>query len=136
MASKKPDLVQHTVDIAASYILNNPISSKDLPGLIKTVHGTLNTLQAEKALEESSGQKPAVPISESVYDDYIVCLECGAKMRALKRHLKSYHGLTPDEYKAKWDLPADYPIVSPEYSKRRAGLAKQFRLGKGKKEDA
>ena len=123
------DLLQLTSEIVSAHVSNNPVSSTDLPQLIETVYTTLSGLKAGKP-EPEPEQKPAVPIKKSVTDDYIVCLEDGKKLKMLKRHLNTAYGMTPEEYRQKWGLPADYPMVAPNYSKTRKELAKKIGLGR------
>ncbi len=121
--------IQMTTDIIASYVSNNTIAVQELPDLIKSVHNAMVDLTGAAAAPVK--QKPAVPVSRSITDDYIICLEDGAKLKMLKRYIRTRFGLTPDEYRQKWRLPADYPMVAPAYAKRRSTLAKEIGLGKG-----
>jgi predicted transcriptional regulator len=123
--------VRITARIVAAYVSNNRMMAQDLPGLIQAVHQALMSLKGSN--NESGGgepQKPAVPIKKSVTNDYIVCLEDGLKFKSLKRHLRSSYDLTPEAYRAKWNLPHDYPMVAPNYAARRSTLAKQIGLGR------
>lgn len=124
----KSELLDMTATVVSSFVSNNPISSADLPGLISQVHSTLDQLGEREASE--ARPDPAVPIKKSVTDDYIICLEDGAKLKMLKRYLRTRYNLSPDEYRARWGLPADYPMTAPEYAKRRSQYAKQIGLGK------
>ena len=126
------DLIELAVDIVSAYVGNNSVSSDDLPGLIRLVHGSLASLTG--ADPEAEKLKPAVPIKKSVQNDYIVCLEDGKKYKSLKRHLGVHYGLTPDEYRQKWNLPANYPMVAPSYAAARSELAKSMGLGRKKSE--
>ena len=126
------ELVELAAEIVAAYVGNNAVPSNELPALIKDVYGALadavsNAGAAEEPVEEL---KPAVPVRRSVTDDYIVCLECGGKFKSLRRHLKSRHDLTPEEYRAKWGLPADYPMVAKNYREARSKLAREMGLGR------
>ena len=124
-------LLAHTSVIVSSYVQQNQISSADVPSLIKLIHGALSTLSSvETRPETATEQVPAVAIRKSVHDDYIVCLEDGAKLKMLKRYLMSRYGLTPDAYRAKWDLPANYPMVAPNYAQMRSDMAKRIGLGR------
>ena len=130
--SLSADLVDLTAEIVAAYVGNNAVPSNELPALIKDVYGALaeaigNGGRQEQPTEEL---KPAVSIRRSVTDDYIACLECGGKFKSLRRHLNSRHGLTPEEYRAKWGLPADYPMVAKNYREARSKLAKDMGLGR------
>jgi len=128
-AIEHSELLSLTSDIVAAHVSNNAVSSTDLPQLIETVFGTLAGLAAEKA-EPQPEQKPAVPIKKSVTDDYLICLEDGKKLKMLKRHLNTAYGMTPEEYRAKWGLAPDYPMVAPNYSRTRKDLAKRIGLGR------
>ena len=116
--------------IVSAFVSRNSVSQNDLPDLIRSVHQSLKGLghAAPVALEERP--KPAVPINKSIQHDFIVCLEDGKKFKSLKRHLSAEFGLTPEEYRAKWGLPADYPMVAPNYAAARSQLAKKMGLGK------
>ena len=120
---------QMTTDIVASFVSNNTITIEELPALIKSVHTAMSDLANNSA--PAVKQKPAVPISRSITEDYMICLEDGAKLKMLKRYLRTRYSLTPDEYRQKWRLPADYPMVAPSYARRRSSLAKEIGLGKG-----
>jgi predicted transcriptional regulator len=123
-----------TADIVMAFIGNNTISITQLPELISTVHKSVSELQNNNIVQETEPQKPAVSIKNSLDDDYIICLEDGQKMKMLKRHLRTVHNLTPSEYRAKWGLPADYPMVAPNYSKERSKHAKNSGLGRKAKQ--
>ena len=123
------ELLALTSDIVAAHVSNNSVAGADLPALIESVFGTLSSLGAEAA-EPEVEMKPAVAIKKSVTDDHIVCLEDGKKMKMLKRHLMTDHGLTPDEYRAKWGLSHGYPMVAPNYALKRQELAKKIGLGR------
>jgi len=116
-------------DIVAAYVSNNEVASTELPEVIKVVHAALVGLD-DKSAPASDIQKPAVPIKKSCTDDYIICLEDGKKLKMLKRYLRTRYGLSPDEYRTKWSLPADYPMVAPTYAAKRSAFAKQIGLGK------
>ena len=121
-------LITLTSDIVAAHVSNNSVAVDELPTLIKNVDGALSGLGA--AAQEEARPEPAVSIRASVKPDHLVCLEDGKKMKMLKRHLMTDHGLTPAEYRARWGLPADYPMVAPEYAEKRRTLAKQIGLGR------
>lgn len=121
-------LVTLTADIVAAHVSNNSVAVSDLPLLIQNVHGALTGLSGEKE-EPAPKQEPAVSVRASVKPDYIVCLEDGKKLKMLKRHLMTHYNMTPDEYRAKWNLPADYPMVAPSYAEQRRTLAKKIGLG-------
>ena len=116
-----------TTKIVASHVANNAVAVSDLPGLIQQIHQKLATVPGDAAVRERP--KPAVSIKRSVQPDYIVCLEDGKKLKMLKRHLMTSFGMTPDEYRERWGLPADYPMVSPNYAAQRSALAKKIGLG-------
>ncbi len=126
------ELVELAAEIVAAYVGNNAVPSNELPALIKDVYGALAEAVGNGGATEQPAEelKPAVPIRRSVTDDYIVCLECGGKFKSLRRHLKSRHNLTPEEYRAKWGLPADYPMVAKNYREARSQLAKSMGLGR------
>lgn len=124
----KLDLLSQAADIVAAYVSNNAISASDLPGLLTTVHQKLGELAVEGG--EAERPEPAVPIKKSVTDHHIICLEDGAKLKMLKRYLRTRYNLTPEEYRKRWGLPADYPMVAPEYARRRSDFAKKIGLGK------
>jgi predicted transcriptional regulator len=130
--TKDDFLVELTAEVVAAYVSNNPVQTSDLPGLIANVHSALgSTASADSRPSEKA--KPAVPVRKSVQSDYIICLEDGMKFKSLKRHLMTYYGLTPDEYREKWGLPADYPMVAPAYAEARSRLAKEMGLGQKRK---
>jgi predicted transcriptional regulator len=122
-------LITHTTDIVVSYGANNTLAADDISSLIQKVYGTLAGLGGEGSAQEARPE-PAVSIRASVKRDHVVCLEDGKKMKMLKRHLMTDHGLTPDEYRARWGLPSDYPMVAPDYADKRRDLAKKIGLGR------
>ncbi|MBN9037593.1 MAG: MucR family transcriptional regulator [Rhizobiales bacterium] len=122
-------LVSLTADIVSAYVTRNNVPAGDLPSLIAGVHQSLAALGKE-AQPETPALEPAVPVRKSVTPDYIVCLEDGKKFKSLRRHLGVHYGLTPDEYRAKWGLPRDYPMVAPNYAAARSALAKTMGLGR------
>ena len=128
----KSELLEMTADIVASFVSHNPVASTALPDLIRTVHATMTDIAADKP-SEAPRPDPAVPISKSITPDHIICLEDGRKLKMLKRYLRSRYDLTPDEYRARWGLPIDYPMVAPNYAKRRSAFAKEIGLGRKKK---
>ncbi|MCX8133241.1 MAG: MucR family transcriptional regulator [Roseococcus sp.] len=123
------DLLGLTAEIVAAHVSNNPVSITDLPALITEVHRTLAALGTATAPPEPEKKAPAVPIKKSITPDYLICLEDGKKLKMLKRHLQTAYGLSPEQYREKWGLPADYPMVAPNYAKQRSSLAKQIGLG-------
>ncbi len=128
MPDDKPtaELLEHTTRIVASHMSHNAIAATDVPGLISTVHQALATLGPEEAAPKP---KPAVPIKQSVKSEYIVCLDDGRKLKMLKRHLRTAYNMSPDEYRQRWGLPGDYPMVAPNYTAMRSKLAKKLWLG-------
>ncbi len=129
MPDDKPtaELLEHTTRIVAAHVANNPIAAAELPSVIATVHQALATLGPEEA---AAKPKPAVPIKQSVKPEYIVCLDDGKKLKMLKRHLRTAYNMTPAEYRERWGLPRDYPMVAPNYAATRSKLAKKIGLGR------
>lgn len=121
-------LVTLTTDIVAAHVSNNSVAISDLPLIIQNVHSALSGL-GTKAAEPEVKQEPAVSVRASVKPDHIVCLEDGKKLKMLKRHLMTHYQMTPEQYRAKWNLPADYPMVAPNYAEQRRSLAKKIGLG-------
>jgi len=125
------ELLQMTTQIVAAYVSKNSVQVSDLPNLISNVYQSLTALgQPQAPAEAPVDLKPAVPVKKSVLPDYIICLEDGKKLKMLKRHLKSSYGLSPDEYRTKWGLPSDYPMVAPNYAKARSEMAVKIGLGR------
>ena len=125
------ELIALTSQIVSAYVSKNSVQASDVPGLISNVYQSLNSLgQPQAAVEAAVDLKPAVPIKKSVTPDYIICLEDGKKLKMLKRHLNTSYDMTPDEYRAKWGLPSDYPMVAPNYAKQRSNLALKLGLGR------
>ena len=125
----RSELLALTAEIVAAHVGNNAVAGPDVAALIQSVFDTLGRLAADESVTAAE-QTPAVPIRRSVTDDHIVCLDCGKKLKMLKRHLMSDHGMTPEAYRAKWGLKPDYPMVASNYSAQRQALAKQFGLGR------
>ena len=128
---KPDDILKLASDIVAAYVSNNSIAVSEVPAMIKSVHATLGGLAGSGAGEAATAQKPVVPVKRSVTPDYIICLEDGKKLKMLKRYLRSNYSLSPEEYRAKWGLPADYPMVAPNYAAQRSEFAKRIGLGRG-----
>ena len=127
------EILKLVTEIVAAYVSKNTVAADDLPAVIKSVHATLGGFAGGEQVPMPV-KPPAVPVKKSVTPDYIVCLEDGKRLKMLKRYLRARHGLTPEAYRAKWNLPPDYPMVAPNYAARRSEFAKQFGLGKpGKK---
>ncbi len=125
------DLKRLTAEIVTSYVGSHQLRSEDVPALIASVHGALAGLGQADVTTETPRAEPAVSIKKSVTPEYIVCLEDGRKLKMLKRYLRTNYDMTPDQYRAKWGLPADYPMVAPAYAEARSTMAKQFGLGRG-----
>jgi predicted transcriptional regulator len=124
------DLVDLSADIVCAYVSHNALSVTDLPKLIADVHSALRALNGAGASEPAEELRPAVPVRKSISPDFLVCLEDGKKFKSLKRHLRTHYNLSPEEYREKWGLPADYPMVAPNYSATRSRLAKDNGLGR------
>jgi predicted transcriptional regulator len=122
--------IELTAEIVSAYVSNNPVPAAELPAFIASVHSALVTLGTPSASEPEKAQKPAVNPKKSVFPDYIISLEDGKHYKSLKRHLMANFGLTPEEYRSKWGLPSDYPMVAPSYAAARSALAKQMGLGR------
>lgn len=120
------DLLTLTAEIIAAHLMNNSVDAGDIPKLIHSVHKALADIDGGKGIDQLT---PAVPIKKSITPEYIICLEDGKKLKMLKRYLNSAHGMTPDQYRARWGLPASYPMVAPNYARHRSGLAKKIGLG-------
>lgn len=121
-------LLTLTADIVAAHVSNNSVAVNDLPGLIQNVHTALSGISPGRSAPEAKPE-PKVPIRSSIKPDFIVCLECGKRQKMLKRHLMTNHSLSPDEYRQRWGLQADYPMVAPNYAEQRRDLAKSIGLG-------
>ncbi len=124
------ELMRMTTDIVASFLTHNSVPAENVPEMIRSVHATMKEISGDTPKPEPKA-KPAVPISKSITDDFIVCLEDGKKLKMLKRYLRSQYDMSPEDYRRKWGLPADYPMVAPNYSKRRSEFAKEIGLGRG-----
>lgn len=133
MTDEKPkqDLIAPMAQIVAGYAAHHTVT--DLPALMRQVYKTLQDMAGDAAAMPRAAQTPAVAIDKSVMPDYLVCLEDGKKLKMLKRYLKTAYDMTPEQYRDKWNLPADYPMVAPNYAKRRSKLAKEIGLGTGNK---
>lgn len=135
LASRAEMLMELTAEVVAAYVSNNSVPAGDLPALISDIHAALGRMNAPVAevAPVAEKQKPAVNPKRSVHDDYIICLEDGKKFKSLKRHLMTHYGLTPDQYREKWDLDAAYPMVAPNYAQARSALARKIGLGRKRK---
>ena len=129
MSNESPVPLDLVTTIVSAYVGNNIVPAADLGALIASVHGALAGIGEAPAPVEAEPLKPAVPIRKSVTPDYIICLEDGKKLKMLRRHLHTAYGMTPDAYRAKWNLPSDYPMVAPNYAQQRSALAKSIGLG-------
>src|ERR1700691_2993936 len=127
--SGESSYIELTANIVSAYVSNNSVPSADIPALIGQVHSALKRVSGGQAAAPAEPLKPAVPIKRSVNPDYIVCLEDGLKFKSLKRHLRTRYSMTPDQYREKWSLPPDYPMVAPNYAAARSQLARQMGLG-------
>jgi predicted transcriptional regulator len=125
------DLLRMTADVVAAYVSNNTLATAQLADVIHAVYNSLRGLEGQVAEPPAEPLKPAVPIRKSITPDFLVCLEDGKKLKMLKRHLRSTYNLTPDEYRAKWGLAPDYPMVAPKYAEQRSEFAKKIGLGRG-----
>ena len=128
---KNVDLLELTAKVVANHLSNNTVNVKDIPGLIRQVYKTMEQLNGSNASLTPSAQ-PAVPIKDSIKPDYIVCLEDGKRLKMLKRYLRTKYQLSPEDYKKRWGLPPDYPLVAPNYALKRQQLAKSIGLGRNK----
>lgn len=124
----REDLLSLTTEIVSSYVSNNAVQADELPNVIDKVFKSLSTVTAE-SLASADRPQPAVPIKRSITNDFLICLEDGKKLKMLKRHLKTAYNMTPEQYRERWGLPADYPMVAPSYAERRSKLAKDIGLG-------
>ena len=127
----RSEIIEMTADIVSAFVSNNSVPATDVPGLIQSVHRALANVSTSTEPVEAAPREPAVPVKKSVNPDFIVCLEDGRKFKSLKRHLRTKYNMSPEEYRAKWGLPKDYPMVAPNYAKARSDLAKQMGLGQG-----
>jgi predicted transcriptional regulator len=127
----KLDLLEMTTEIVSAYVGHNSVSSSDLAGLIQNVHRALAHVGQVAPVEDTSPKEPAVPVKKSITPDFLICLEDGRKFKSLKRHLRTKFNMSPEDYRAKWGLPKDYPMVAPNYARARSDLAKQMGLGQG-----
>jgi predicted transcriptional regulator len=125
----KSSLVGLTANIVSAYVSNNTVGREDIPAMIADIHEALSKASQRNSTAEREDLKPAVSPKKSVHDDYLICLEDGKKFKSLKRHLRTHYNLSPDEYREKWGLPHDYPMVAPNYAAARSHLAKQMGLG-------
>jgi predicted transcriptional regulator len=127
----KAQLVELTADIAAAYLSANTVPAADLPSLIQTIHAALSGVTSGAPAPASEPQKPAISVKKSITPDYLISLEDGKKYKSLKRHLRTKYNMTPDDYRSKWGLPKDYPMVAPNYAAARSEMARNMGLGQG-----
>ena len=125
------DILRLSAEIVAAYVSRNAVQSAAISDVVQRVHSALNDLSRPTPVLVAAKQRPAVPVARSIQPDFIVCLEDGAKLKMLKRYLRSRYDLSPEEYRRKWGLPADYPMVAPNYALRRSDFAKKIGLGRG-----
>ena len=127
-------LAEITAEVVCAYVANNTLPASELPALVTDIHATLSGLVGKSnpngGAAEKEKQKPAVPIKKSITPDYLICLENGQKFKSLKKHLKAQYDMSPEDYRRKWGLPSDYPMVAPAYAERRSDLAKKLGLGR------
>lgn len=133
---EKPELLEMTADIVSAYVGNNTVAAEVLPSLIANIHAALSGVSNGPVEPEPEPKEPAVPIRKSINADFLICLEDGRKFKSLKRHLRTKYDMSPEDYRAKWGLPKDYPMVAPNYAKARSELAKQMGLGQGGRKPA
>ncbi len=126
---EQTELVHLAADVVAAYVSHNTVGAAELPNIISDVYEALNTAAVKASTPPQEEYKPAVSIKKSVQPDYLICLEDGQKFKSLKRHLKTHYDMSPEEYREKWSLPHDYPMVAPNYSEKRRSLAKKMKLG-------
>jgi predicted transcriptional regulator len=124
-------LIEMTTEIVAAYVAHNVVPTSEIGTLISSTYATLRSIDGDPVVETVKEQVPAVPVKKSIFPDYIICLEDGKRFKSLKRHLRSSYNLSPEAYRAKWGLPADYPMVAPNYATARSLLAKKIGLGRG-----
>ncbi|MEM7438605.1 MAG: MucR family transcriptional regulator [Pseudomonadota bacterium] len=127
---RERDPMLYTAQIVAGYLQGNQVDATDIASVVETVHQTVKVLCSESL--PPSGQRPAVPVEKSITPDHIICLEDGKKFKMLKKHLMTHYGMTPEQYRSKWGLPVDYPMVAPNYAAKRQELAKASGLGKSR----
>lgn len=133
---ERAEVIEMTADIVSAYVGNNIVAAGDLPSLIQAVHRALAGMSGETQAVEAPPQEPAVSVKRSITPEFLICLEDGRKFKSLKRHLRTKYNMSPEDYRAKWGLPKDYPMVAPNYAKARSDLAKQMGLGQGGRQAA
>ncbi len=130
ITASSDEVLRMTADVVSAYLGNNTLPAAQIPEVINTVYSSLCRIDGKKSSDGNGSAKAPVPIRKSITPDYIVCLEDGKKLKMLKRHLRTVYGMTPEEYRAKWGLPLDYPMVAPNYSRQRSAFAKKIGLGR------
>jgi predicted transcriptional regulator len=133
---ERADIIEMTADIVSAYVGANNVAAADLPSLIQSVHRALAGMSGESQVAEAAPQEPAVSLKRSITPEFLICLEDGRKFKSLKRHLRTKYNMSPEDYRAKWGLAKDYPMVAPNYAKARSDLAKQMGLGQGGRQAA
>jgi predicted transcriptional regulator len=128
---EKSEIIEMTADIVSAYVGNNMVPAVELPFLIHSIHSALSNVTNGAEVIEAAPKEPAVPVKRSITPGFLICLEDGRKFKSLKRHLRTKYNMSPEDYRAKWALPKDYPMVAPDYAKARSELAKQMGLGQG-----
>ncbi|HIJ63995.1 MAG TPA: transcriptional regulator [Rhodospirillaceae bacterium] len=126
----RDDILRMAVDVVAAYVSKNVLPAGQIPDVIQTVYSSLSHIDVPQAEVKAEAPRPAVPVKKSVTPDYIICLEDGKKLKMLKRHLRTTYDMTPEDYRGKWGLPADYPMVAPNYAAQRSDFAKKIGLGR------
>ncbi|ODT84836.1 MucR family transcriptional regulator [Phenylobacterium sp. SCN 70-31] len=134
--AEKSEIIEMTADIVSAYVGNNTVAASELPNLIKSIHSAIAGVSTGQTEEPAAPQTPAVSIRKSINPEYLICLEDGRRFKSLKRHLRTKYNMSPEEYRAKWGLPKDYPMVAPSYAAARSALAKQMGLGQGGRQAA
>jgi predicted transcriptional regulator len=133
---ERAEVIEMTADIVSAYVGNNAVATSDLPLLIQAVHRALSGVSSQAEVVEAAPKEPAVPVKRSITPEFLICLEDGRKFKSLKRHLRTKYNMSPEDYRAKWGLAKDYPMVAPNYAKARSDLAKQMGLGQGGRQAA
>lgn len=133
---EQSELIEVTASLVAAYVGGNTIAATDVPALIRSVHKALTDIGGAGEVEVEAAKEPAVSVRRSITPDYLICLEDGRKFKSLKRHLRTKYDMSPEQYRARWDLPKDYPMVAPNYAQARSDLAKQMGLGQGGRKPA
>jgi predicted transcriptional regulator len=131
--TNNPDMTAMVAEIVAAYVSNNAMEQENLSAFIQQVYQSLSRLDSKQSYLFSARSEPAVPIEDSIHPDYIVCLEDGLQLKMLKRHLKTSYNMTPEQYRERWNLPSNYPMVAPKYAERRSSIAKGIGLGRTRK---